>query len=281
MKVVSDIKPLRDQVAAWRAGGRSIGFVPTMGSLHAGHLALVTRAREMADVTAVSIFVNPMQFGPGEDYDAYPRTPDADRDRLLQAGADLLFTPAAGVMYPRELERQTRVTVPELGDMLEGESRPGFFTGVATVVARLLNLVQPDVAVFGEKDYQQLAVIRRMVEDLQMPVRIEGHATVREDDGLAMSSRNAYLSAEERRAAPALYRSLQGAGAALRAGRAAAEVEGEALAELCAAGFEPDYFCVRRASDLSPPGKGDGQLVILAAARLGRTRLIDNLVVRL
>ncbi|ROR32875.1 pantoate--beta-alanine ligase [Inmirania thermothiophila] len=268
------------QVAAWRAEGLEVGFVPTMGNLHEGHLRLVDRALEMAPRVVVSVFVNPMQFGPGEDYERYPRTLEADLALLEARGAHLLFAPEVAEIYPRPMEETTRVEVPGLSDILCGAFRPGHFVGVATVVAKLLHIVRPDVAVFGRKDYQQLVIIRRMVEDLCIPVRIEGVDTVREPDGLAMSSRNAYLTADERVRAPELHGALAEAAARLRAGEddfAAVEAAGRARLE--AAGMRPDYFAVRRAADLAEPAPGERALVVLAAARLGSARLIDNVVV--
>jgi len=229
----------------------------------------------------VSIFVNPMQFGPREDLAAYPRTPEQDRALLEGAGADLLFLPAVAEVYPRPPAEQTRVEVPGLSDLLCGAARPGHFVGVATVVCKLFNMVQPQVALFGEKDFQQLLVIRRMVEDLALPVAIQGVPTSREADGLARSSRNGYLTLEERALAPRLYATLQWVAAELRAGVDSSEIVAAALRQLSEAGFRPDYLEVRRAADLAPPGPGDRDLVILAAAWLGRARLIDNLTLGL
>jgi pantoate--beta-alanine ligase len=277
MEIVSELKDLRARVGAWRRAGERVALVPTMGNLHLGHLTLVEEARRLAPRVVASIFVNPLQFGPTEDLAGYPRTPERDRGLLEGAGCDLLFAPAVETMVPRGLEGQTRVEVPGLGDILCGASRPGHFAGVATVVAKLFNMVQPDLALFGEKDYQQLLIVRRMVEDLDLPVEILGVATVREPDGLAMSSRNGYLSPAERALAPALYRTLVQTAQALRAGLPAAQAQSQALAALAAAGLEPDYLSVRRAADLGEPADGDRQLVVLAAARLGRARLIDNL----
>lgn len=282
MYQVTAIAALRQQVRAWRAAGDSVAFVPTMGNLHAGHIALVKRARELAARVVVSVFVNPLQFGPNEDLDAYPRTPEQDAARLAEAGADLLFLPAEAEMYPQGREGVTYVEVPGLSDILCGASRPGHFRGVATVVSKLFHIVQPDVAVFGQKDFQQLAVIRRMVHDLDFPVAIEGVATAREADGLAMSSRNGYLSTEERGRAPGLYQVLTEVAAGLAAGgRDFTVLEQEAVDELCRRGFEPDYVSIRRAADLAQPAAPDRELVVLAAARLGRTRLIDNLLITL
>ena len=277
MNRVEQLQDLRAQVAGWRTSGERVAFVPTMGNLHAGHLTQVREARRHATRVVASIFVNPLQFGPGEDLDAYPRTLDADSRQLAEAGCDLLFAPNARVVYPRGQTDQTRVEVPGLSDILCGASRPGHFVGVATVVCKLFNMVQPDVALFGEKDFQQLLVIRRLVEDLAMPVEIIGVPTVRETDGLAMSSRNGYLSPAERQQAPALYRALTAAAAALHEGRAIAEVEQTALSQIAAAGLRPDYVTVRVADDLSPATPDAADLILLAAAYLGRARLIDNL----
>jgi pantoate--beta-alanine ligase len=269
---------LRARIREWRARENRIAFVPTMGNLHAGHLRLVRHARASADRVVVSVFINPMQFGPDEDFATYPRTLEADRAALMEADTDLLFIPDVEVMYPRGPEQMTRVEVPALGGILCGASRPGHFDGVTTVVAKLFNLVQPDTAVFGEKDYQQLVIIRRMVADLNMPVGIEGVATVREPDGLAMSSRNSYLQAGERAIAPRLYRQLSELRERLVAGeRDYAAVERSALEALAGDGFEPEYVSIRRAADLAPPSNANEALRALAAVRLGTTRLIDNI----
>ncbi|MBS1222574.1 MAG: pantoate/beta-alanine ligase, partial [Proteobacteria bacterium] len=209
MQTVHTIAELRAQVVAWKRAGERVAFVPTMGNLHRGHIHLVERARALAPRTVASIFVNPMQFGPSEDFAAYPRTLEADSRQLEAAGLDLLFSPSVAEMYPRPLEQMTQVTVPDLPAVLCGASRPGHFTGVTTVVSKLLNMTQPDIAVFGEKDWQQLVIIRRMAADLDMPVEIIGVPTVREPDGLALSSRNGYLSAGERAIAPTLYATLR------------------------------------------------------------------------
>lgn len=281
MEIVTTIAAVRERVAAWRGRGERVAFVPTMGNLHEGHLELVHRAKGLAERALVSIFVNPLQFGPAEDFASYPRTLARDSALLAGVGADLLFVPPVTEMYPRPPSAQTRVEVPALSDVLCGASRPGHFVGVATVVCKLFNLVQPEVALFGEKDFQQLAVIRRMVEDLCLPVEIVGVSTVREPDGLAMSSRNGYLEPAERARAPALYRALREAAAAVAAeGQDLEAIERRASAAIDAAGLRTDYVSVRRASDLAPPGPGDEDLVILAAAYLGRARLIDNLRVR-
>ena len=277
LETVEDIQELRRRVAEWRRDAKRFAMVPTMGNLHAGHLALVREAHELADRTLVSIFVNPLQFGPNEDFGAYPRSMERDLDLLEAEGADLLFVPSVEAVYPGGREAQTRVEVPGLSDILCGASRPGHFAGVATVVCKLFNMAQPDVAVFGEKDFQQLLVIRRMVADLCLPVEVRGLATVREPDGLAMSSRNGYLTSQERKRAPALYRALRNAADRLRAGVPAGEVEPGGRVDLDAGGLRTDYFSVRRASDLQAVSPQDRDLILLAAAYLGKARLIDNL----
>jgi pantoate--beta-alanine ligase len=277
METVARIAEVRERVAAWQRGGEHVGLVPTMGNLHAGHLSLVRLARQHCDRVVVSIFVNPLQFGPQEDFGRYPRTPERDSDLLAQAGAQLLFSPAPAEIYPEGTEQATVVVVPALDGILEGAHRPGHFTGVATVVARLFNIVTPDVAAFGEKDFQQLAVIERMVRDLCMPVAILRGPIARDPDGLALSSRNQYLSAAERQRAPRLHEFLLAARRSIAGGRGDwAAIEAAGLESLRQAGFAPDYFSLRRAGDLALPRPGDRQLVLLAAARLGRTRLIDN-----
>lgn len=273
---------LREQLDAWRREGLQIGFVPTMGNLHAGHLDLVRAAAGRTDRVVLSIFVNPLQFGPGEDFAAYPRTLDEDLSQLAPESCQLVFVPSEATMYPRGREGATRVEVPGLSDILCGATRPGHFAGVASVVARLFNLVQPQLAVFGEKDRQQLAVIRRMSEDLAFPVEIVGVATRREPDGLAMSSRNRYLSERERSVAPALYRGLRAAAEALAGGRRDfVAIQQAGMENVRLAGMEPEYFEIRRRDGLEPAEPGDTALVLLAAARLGRARLIDNLAVDL
>ncbi|WP_089726169.1 pantoate--beta-alanine ligase [Candidatus Thiosymbion oneisti] len=281
MMLIDAVSSLRRCLTSWRRSGRSIALVPTMGNLHAGHLALVREARRVTDRTLVSIFVNPLQFGPNEDFGSYPRTLERDRKLLEAEGTDLLFTPPVQAVYPHGSQDQTRVEVPGLSNILCGASRPGHFAGMATVVCKLFNMAQPDIAIFGEKDYQQLLVIRRMVEDLCLPVEVRGLATVREPDGLAMSSRNGYLSPAERARAPALYRALCQAGERLREGLIAGEVERMGIEELLVEGLRPDYFSVRRASDLQPATTEDRDLVVLTAAYLGTARLIDNLRVSL
>ncbi|HEY1900152.1 MAG TPA: pantoate--beta-alanine ligase [Steroidobacteraceae bacterium] len=277
METVTTIAHVRERVRGWHAQGRRIAFVPTMGNLHAGHMSLIEAARAHGDRFVASIFVNPMQFGPNEDYAHYPRTPQDDERLLAAAGCDLMFMPDVGEIYPNGPENAARVEVPVLSQILDGEFRPGHFQGVATVVTKLLNIVEPNAAVFGEKDFQQLTVIRRMVADLCMPVTIIGAATVRESDGLAMSSRNQYLTAQERGVAPLIHQQLQQARTRLLAGIADREVESQGLVALSAAGFRPDYFVVRDARDLQPALPHARELVVLVAARLGRARLIDNL----
>jgi pantoate--beta-alanine ligase len=281
MLTLARIADLRALVHRWRMAGESIAFVPTMGNLHAGHASLLGAARHHGRRVVASVFVNPLQFGPNEDYAAYPRTPDEDAALLSEQGVDALLLPTVEEMYPRGVATSTVVEVPGISDILCGAFRPGHFQGVATVVVKLLNLVQPDVAIFGEKDYQQLTVIRRAVEDLCLPVRIVGAPTVRADDGLALSSRNRYLDDGERAIAPELYRALDGARRRLTAGEAdIASIEAEGLARLRAAGFRPDYCEVRTAGTLAQPQGRDIDLVVLAAARLRRARLIDNVQCR-
>lgn len=279
MITINEINDLRAQIDIWRRGG-NVAFVPTMGNLHAGHLSLVKEARKIADRVVVSIFVNPMQFGAGEDFDSYPRTLESDSGMLEAEGTDLLFAPPVEVMYPKPQSEQTRVEVPEISNVLCGAARPGHFVGVATVVCKLFNMVQPDIGVFGNKDYQQLMVIRHMVEDLAMPVRIVGIDTVRESDGLAMSSRNGYLTEQERLTAPILYRVISGLAQRLRDGdNDYASLQLQATSQLNEDGFRTDFIAIRRASDLSEPVAGEADLVILAAAYLGEARLIDNIEV--
>jgi len=276
MQTVNAIAELRTIIGAWRRAGDRIAFVPTMGNLHAGHISLVDAARRRAERVVVSIFVNPTQFGVGEDFEAYPRTEAEDRERLLAAGADLLFLPTVREMY--DPAAKTVVSVAGLSDLHCGAFRPGHFNGVATVVAKLFNIVQPDTAFFGLKDYQQFVIIQTMVGDLNMPVELVPVETVREANGLAMSSRNGYLSAAEKANAAKLYQALCTAKEAVLSGGAAyADIEGQAQAFLSEAGFRPDYFSICRSLDLVAAAPEDRDLVILAAARLGKTRLIDNI----
>ena len=277
MFVVQEIARLRARVSAWRAAGDRIGFVPTMGNLHQGHLQLVRFARRSAHRVIVSVFVNPMQFAAGEDFDSYPRTLEQDREKLAGENVDMLFAPDLETIYPRGAGETTRVEVPQVSQGLCADFRPGHFTGVATVVARLFNLVQPDIAVFGEKDFQQLAVIRRMVEDLCWPIEVAAVPTVREPDGLAMSSRNQYLTPEERQRAPVLYQTLCEVAARLREGEPGGpSLESGAMQTLRNAGLVPEYVAIRDDLTLQPPSGNGGGRVVLAAARLGKARLIDN-----
>ena len=271
------LEALRAQVRDWKRDDLRIGLVPTMGNLHAGHRSLVRLARTQADRVVASVFVNPTQFGPGEDFERYPRTPEADLEGLREAGCDLAWMPEVDTMYPFGPDATVQVHVPGVTDSLEGAHRPGHFDGVATVVVRLFNQVGPDLAVFGRKDYQQLAVIRYLARDLAFPLEIVAGDTVREDDGLAMSSRNQYLSAEERARAPALHATLRDLRDALVEGIPRDLAEKDAADTLRAAGFDVDYIVVRRRDLSLPDADACGALVALAAARLGRTRLIDNL----
>ncbi|MEM1263388.1 MAG: pantoate--beta-alanine ligase [Pseudomonadota bacterium] len=278
--IIESIDSLREQLADWRENDERIAFVPTMGNLHRGHVTLAERAVEIADRTVVSVFVNPTQFGEGEDFKTYPRTLDKDALLLRRSGVDCVFAPHVSEVYPFGQSGATRIHVPEVGDDLCGRHRPGHFDGVATVVCRLLFMVQPDVAVFGSKDYQQLLLLRRLVLDLSVPTRIESVETVRESDGLAMSSRNQYLGEAERQIAPQLYAVLQSTAQQLSADLdATPDLEQSAVATLAAAGFEPDYVAIRDAATLSAPHADCESLVVLAAAWLGSARLIDNIVV--
>lgn len=277
IETITELDALRARVRGWKREGLRVGFVPTMGNLHAGHYSLVQLTRRHADRVVSSVFVNPTQFGPNEDYTRYPRTVDADVGGLDAAGCDVLWLPTVESMYPFGVELAAKVSVPGVSAVLEGAHRPGHFDGVCTVVGRLFNQVQPDVAAFGKKDYQQLAVIRQMVADLAFPIEILAGDIVREPDGLAMSSRNQYLGAEERPRAAEIRKTLDDMRAGIAAGRLRAEVEAAATRRLQAAGYVVDYTAVRRVN-LSEPTEGeDGARVALIAARLGRTRLIDNL----
>lgn len=276
LPVVRSVAELRAQVGAWRDQGLSVALVPTMGALHAGHLSLVGRGLELVDRVVASVFVNPTQFGPNEDFARYPRQEEKDAAALAGAGCHLLFAPDVDEMYPEGFA--TAVSVGGVAEGLCGAVRPGHFAGVATVVTKLLLQCLPDVALFGEKDYQQLAVIRRFARDLDIPVRIEGVPTLREDDGLAMSSRNAYMTPEQRAIAPWLIRALTGVADGLHAGAKAADLCPMAVSGLLKAGFDSvDYIEVRDAASLAPAETLDRPLRILVAARLGKTRLIDNI----
>ena len=274
---LSDLTLLRETVARWRGYGDAVALVPTMGALHAGHLSLVAQARAQAQRVVVSIFVNPTQFGPSEDFTRYPRDLGTDLAALAEAGADAAWTPDVAIMYPPGFA--TRIEVSGVTEGLCGPLRPGHFSGVATVVTKLLNQVQPDLALFGEKDFQQLQVIRRTVADLDMPVRIHGVPTIREADGLALSSRNRYLTAAERAVAPDLHRTLTAIAEAARAGASVAEPVAEGTARLTGAGFAVQYLTVCDAQTLTPVERVTGPARVLVAAMLGRTRLIDNVPV--
>ena len=277
IETITDLAALRERIRGWKREGLRIGFVPTMGNLHAGHYSLVELARQHADRIVSSVFVNPTQFGPNEDFTRYPRTPDADTSGLEAAGCDVLWLPDVAAMYPFGVALAANVHVPGVSAVLEGAFRPGHFDGVCTVVSRLFNQVQADVAVFGKKDYQQLAVIRQMVADLHFPIRIVGGDIVREANGLAMSSRNQYLSQDERALSATIYRTLQAMRDGIRDGVPRAQVEADADAVLRDAGFVPDYAVVRSPVFSEPADGEGGARVALIAARLGRTRLIDNL----
>ena len=282
MKTITSTTELRRSLAQHRREGKSIAFVPTMGNLHAGHIELVRNARKQADIVVVSIFVNPMQFGANEDLDNYPRTLTADKEKLFAEGTQYLFFPSADEIYPGGVENQTRVSVPELADTLCGSSRPGHFTGVATVVSKLFNIVQPDLAFFGKKDFQQLVIIKKMVADLCIPVDVIGIDTARAKDGLALSSRNGYLNEQERQLAPLLQQQLQQCAESISLGDSDFKaLEQQAREALISAGFNPDYFQVCDAYTLHAPSTHSTELVIAAAARLGSTRLIDNITVTL
>lgn len=281
MLTESSIVGLRQIMVEYRKAGQSVGFVPTMGNLHAGHLALVDEARSRSDRVIISIFVNPAQFGLNEDYDGYPRTKKEDAEKLQAHAADVLFLPSVDAMYG-DVSSTTTVSVPYLSSILCGESRPGHFDGVATIVTKLLNVVQPDIVVFGRKDYQQLILVRQMVNDLAIPTQIVAHDIYREEDGLAMSSRNVYLSREQRRIAPRLYQELSRAVDIIKQRKAGFdEISSQIKTNLEKEGFKLQYAEIRRQGDLRPPGENDTSLVILAAARLGNTRLIDNIVFEL
>ncbi|MGH8182770.1 MAG: pantoate--beta-alanine ligase [Rhodanobacteraceae bacterium] len=278
MRTVGDIRGLRAVVQAWKKEGLRVGFVPTMGNLHAGHFSLIELARRYADRVVASVFVNPTQFGPDEDYTRYPRTLAEDSVGLVEHNCDLLFAPAVEVMYPFGPEHALRIHVPEVGDTLEGAHRPGHFDGVATVVAKLFAMVEPDTAVFGQKDWQQLLVVRRLARELALSPEIVSGPIMRDSDGLAMSSRNRYLDATQRARAPELHATLKWMHESFAEGHALQAVEGAAMRRLERAGFAPDYMVVRRARDLGIPAADERTgLLALGAARLGSTRLIDNL----
>lgn len=280
MIVVHSKQELAEHLAEWQLHDEHVALVPTMGNLHAGHVALVELAREHAERVVVSVFVNPTQFGKGEDFEEYPRTLERDVRRLKKSGADLIFAPDVETLYPFGLERATKVSVPGLTENFCGATRPGHFDGVTTVVARLFSIVLPDAAIFGQKDYQQQLVVRHMTEDLNLPISIITGETVRADDGLALSSRNSYLSEDERAVASLLYETLCSTAQDLQNGqRNFEELEAAATGQLREAGFDVDYYSIRRALNLDVPKPDCDDLVVLTAARLGVTRLIDNVVV--
>ncbi|BBW92414.1 pantothenate synthetase [Pseudoalteromonas sp. PS1M3] len=280
MQSITEIKSLRSQIKAWRQAGLSVAFVPTMGNLHRGHFSLVEKAKTLADKVVVSIFVNPMQFGANEDLDNYPRTLSEDKQGLAELGTDIVFTPSVSTIYPNGLGEQSFVDVPGVSLGYCGGSRPGHFKGVATVVTKLFNLVQPDYACFGEKDFQQLQVIKTMARDLSMPVEIIGVPTMREVSGLAMSSRNGYLSAEQKTTATALFKALGQCAEQLKQGnKDFTSLKAHAKQSLEQAGLKPDYFEIAQRDTLKSATLDDNHFVILAAAFLGSVRLIDNMQV--
>ncbi|ALD45341.1 pantoate--beta-alanine ligase [Serratia sp. OLHL2] len=277
MIIIETLPLLRQQIRRWRQDGKRIALVPTMGNLHDGHMTLVDEARARADVVVVSVFVNPMQFDRPDDLARYPRTLQEDSEKLTRRGVDLVFAPAPAAVYPQGLEQQTYVDVPGISTILEGASRPGHFRGVSTIVSKLFNLVQPDLACFGEKDYQQLALIRKMVADMGYDIDIVGVPTVRAKDGLALSSRNGYLTAEERKVAPQLSKIMNALAQQLANGERHVETLLEQTAEqLRAAGFTPDELFIRDADSLQPLTVDSQRAVVLMAAWLGKARLIDN-----
>ncbi|WP_339673621.1 pantoate--beta-alanine ligase [Dasania marina] len=282
MKTCTTTKQLRNLLSREKLAGKRIAFVPTMGNLHEGHLQLVRKAKQVADVVVVSIFVNPLQFNAQDDLNKYPRTLVADKEKLFAEGAQYLFFPSVDEVYPEGMAQQTKVSVPELSETLCGANRPGHFTGVATVVSKLFNIVLPDVAIFGKKDYQQLSIIKKMVQDLCMPIEIIGIETARAEDGLALSSRNGHLKPEERNTAPILHQTLQSCREAIACGYDSyTELEQHALETLKAAGFQPDYFSIRDAYTLKDVTDDTELIVIAAAAQLGTPRLIDNVTLNL
>lgn len=276
MITTSAISTIREHVKTWRSKGETVAFVPTMGNLHQGHITLVNEAKKRADHVVVSIFVNPMQFSANEDLDGYPRTLAQDSEKLMLAGTELLFTPTPEIIYPKGLAQQTFIEVPEIGDELCGASRPGHFRGVATIVSKLFNIVQPDIALFGRKDFQQLMIIKTMVEDLSMPIDVIGVETIREASGLAMSSRNGYLTTEEKHSAATLKQALDSIVNAIQRGEAIQQAISIAKKRLITVGFTPDYLEVRNANTLRQVTAADSELVVIGAAYLGKARLIDN-----
>lgn len=279
MLIVDKIGPLQSHLSDWRNESNKIALVPTMGNLHSGHLSLVEKAKQIADRVVVTIFVNPAQFVEGEDYATYPRSMNEDTEQLRAMDADLLYCPPVQEIYPGEMQQHTRIVIPRLENIYCGETRPGHFAGVAIVITKIFNLVLPDYAIFGEKDYQQLLVIKKLVNDFFMPVEIIAMPTIREHDGLAMSSRNNYLTADERKIAALIYKTLTRTAEIVRSGNTDFNsLEKEAINILDGSGFRTEYFVIRDAETLDQPGTGD--LVILAAARLGKARLIDNVILR-
>lgn len=282
LRLAPNIEALNNELARFDMEGATIALVPTMGNLHEGHISLVKLGLELADAVIATIFVNPMQFGPNEDLDAYPRTLADDIEKLSAAGCSVLFHPSTDEIYPEGIPAHTQVSVPGLTDALCGASRPGHFDGVTTIVAKLFNLVGPDIAIFGEKDLQQLLVIKKMTDDMGFPIEIVGAPIARAEDGLALSSRNGYLSPEERAIAPELQRQLQNIERSILAGRHDFEAMAEnAKDHLAETGFEPDYIEIRNRDDLKLASEGDKRIAIFAAAKLGKTRLIDNIQIDL
>ena len=282
MEIAESIQTLRAVRKRWREEKYTVGFVPTMGNLHDGHLSLLQKSRELTDKTVCSIFINPLQFDKAKDLERYPKTMDDDIAGLQDHGADLLFVPTTEMIYPHGDAKPTTISVPGIAELLEGKHRKGHFTGVATVVCKLFNLVEPDVAVFGEKDFQQLILIRQMVADLNFPIEIIGAPTIRSPEGLALSSRNGYLTAKQRDQASEIYRSLKECVESLRAGeRDFAKLESHAMERLSTAGFSPEYFTIRNVVNLQPASETDDAeaLIVLTAAGLGKARLIDNMQV--
>ena len=282
MDQANSVTELRQYVQHWKDHKQSIAFVPTMGNLHAGHLSLITKGQSLCDRSICSIFVNPMQFGPNEDFNHYPRTLDADIQLLESTGCDLVYMPTASELYPQGLEKISQVIVTDLTDTFEGAHRPGHFTGVATIVAKLFNIVKPDISVFGKKDFQQYCVIRKMTRDLNLDVEIIGQETTRETSGLAISSRNRYLSEHQKTQAALIYQTLQDSAASIKAGETNFEnLEQQATGRLNSAEFDTDYFSICNADTLQSATSEDKKLVILVAVRLGQTRLIDNIEIDL
>lgn len=281
MLVVNEVSAVREQVHVWKSQSCSVALAPTMGNLHAGHLALVEQAKKVADRVVVSIYVNPLQFGANEDFSSYPRTLDADKAALINSGVDMLFLPDNAMMYPTTPDHSTQVQVANISDILCGEFRPGHFVGVATIVCKLFNIVQPDIAIFGEKDFQQVAVIRKMVKDLFLPIQIQTLATVRESDGLAMSSRNQYLTSEQRQQAVLLFSTMKALVEEAQSYKNFRQLEERGISQLIQHGFKPEYFKFCESETLAPAQADTQKIVLLVAAWLGKTRLIDNLVLEI